>query len=176
MLTINSETFWILITVSFFVPSDRFTTENAIIGGAQETPVKKLNGAIFECPSSLIDETQAIGLGIIELVMRSWECLASNLVRSISILICSFEIKKISQCSAATNEGWTASLLNFQRQHVINRLSIPRRCPDQTSKCAVLYILQFFYALTTKKIQTWKFKPDNTQTIEMITGPGNRPK
>ena len=60
-----------LTTVSFFVPSCRFTTENASIGGAHDTPVKKLKGAKFAFPSLLIVDTQAIGLGIIQLDSKS---------------------------------------------------------------------------------------------------------
>jgi hypothetical protein len=72
------------LAVSFIVPSDRLTTENARIGGDHDTPVKKLNGARFVWPALLIDDTHAIGRGIMELVRRSWACLDSNSIKFIS--------------------------------------------------------------------------------------------
>jgi hypothetical protein len=68
------------------VPSARLTTENARIGGDHDTPVKKLNGARFIWPVLLIDDTHAIGRGIMELVRRSWACLGSNSIKLISIV------------------------------------------------------------------------------------------
>jgi hypothetical protein len=73
------------INVSFMVPSERLTTENANIGGDHDTPVKKLNGARFVWPLLLIEDTHAIGRGIIQLVSKSWACRGSKSIRFISI-------------------------------------------------------------------------------------------
>lgn len=69
MWTTNSGTSRMFLAVSFMVPSARLTTENARIGGDQDTPVKKLNGARFVWPTLLIDDTNVIARGI----MRLWE-------------------------------------------------------------------------------------------------------
>ena len=86
MFTTNSGTSRMFITVSFIDPSERLTTENARIGGDHDTPVKKLNGAKLVFPSLLIEDTQAIGRGIIELVRKSWACRGSKSIKLISIV------------------------------------------------------------------------------------------
>jgi hypothetical protein len=80
------------LTVSFMLPSALLTTENARIGGDHDTPVKKLNGARLVWPALLIDDTHAIGRGIMELVRRSWACLGSNSIKFISIAVVPFTL------------------------------------------------------------------------------------
>lgn len=81
------------LTVSFRVPSVRLATENARIGGDHDTPVKKLNGARFVWPARLMDDTHAIGRGIMALVRRSWACLVSNSIKFISTVCFPFRIQ-----------------------------------------------------------------------------------
>jgi hypothetical protein len=70
MFTTNSFVASTFESVSFCKPSFRITVENKIVGGFEQTPLKKLNGARFRIPSLLIVETSAIGLGTIEPIIN----------------------------------------------------------------------------------------------------------
>ena len=57
-----------LRAVSFFLPSRWLTGMIISVGGFEVTPWKKLKGARFVLPSREIVDTQAMGLGMIEVV------------------------------------------------------------------------------------------------------------
>ena len=56
--------------MSFGVPSRRFPTKIASIGGVPDTPLKKENGAAFTTPSRERVVTHAIGRGTMAEIKR----------------------------------------------------------------------------------------------------------
>src|SRR4051812_27189202 len=85
MLMTNSPLASTFKSVSFLLPSRRFTTENTTVGGCAPTPLKNENGARFGTPPGESVLTQPIGRGVMSAIIRRYVSFGGNAAGSRSM-------------------------------------------------------------------------------------------